>query len=39
MRHINAYQRGEAADLESGKSHLAHAVCSLMFVLELMEGK
>ena len=39
LRHINAYQRGEAADPESGESHLAHAVCSLMFVLELKEGK
>lgn len=35
LRHINAYQRGEAVDPESGESHLAHAVCSLMFMLEL----
>ena len=35
LRHINAHQRGEAADRESGESHLAHAVCSLMFMLEL----
>lgn len=35
LRHLNAYQRGEAVDQESGESHLAHAVCSLMFVLEL----
>lgn len=39
LRHINAYQRGEAVDLESGESHMAHAVCSLMFVLELKEGE
>lgn len=39
LRHINAYQRGEAADPESGESHLAHAVCSLMFILELQEGE
>lgn len=39
LRHINAYQRGELADPESGESHLAHAVCSLMFMLELQEGK
>ena len=39
LRHINAYQRGEAVDLESGESHLAHAVCSLMFMLELEEGE
>lgn len=35
LRHLNAYQRGEAVDPESGESHLAHAVCSLMFMLEL----
>ena len=39
LRHINAYQRGEAADPESGESHLAHAVCSLMFMLELRESE
>ena len=39
LRHINAYQRGESVDPESGESHLAHAVCSLMFILELQEGK
>lgn len=39
LRHINAYQRGEAADPESGESHLAHAVCSLMFMIELQEGE
>lgn len=38
LRHINAYQRGEAVDPESGESHLAHAVCSLMFMLEMQEG-
>ena len=39
LRHINAYQRGKLADPESGESHLAHAVCSLMFMLELQEGE
>ena len=39
LRHINAYQRGEVADPESGESHLAHAVCSMMFMLEMREGK
>lgn len=39
LRHINAYQRGELADPESGESHLTHAVCSLMFMLEMQEGK
>ena len=37
LRHINAYQRGELADPESGESHLAHAVCSLMFMLEMQK--
>ena len=39
LRHLNAYQRGEVADPESGESHLAHALCSLMFMLELQEGE
>lgn len=39
LRHINAYQRGETVDPESGESHLAHAVCSLMFMLETRESK
>ncbi len=29
-RHINAWLRGEEADVDTGKSHLAHAVCSLV---------
>lgn len=39
LRHINSYQRGELADPESGESHLAHAVCSLMFTIEMQESK
>lgn len=35
MRHINAYQRGETLDDESGLHHLAHAVASLMFITEV----
>lgn len=34
LRHVNAYRRGESLDEESGKSHLAHAGCCLMFLLE-----
>lgn len=34
QRHIAAYRRGETHDPESGRHHLAHAVASLMFVLE-----
>ena len=34
MRHLNAYRRGELVDEETGLSHLAHAVCCLMFIEE-----
>lgn len=34
LRHLNAFQRGEALDPDTGLSHLAHAVCSLLFILE-----
>jgi dATP/dGTP diphosphohydrolase, N-terminal len=34
-RHLNAWKRGEELDKESGLPHLALAICSLMFVLEL----
>lgn len=34
-RHIAAWQRGEVSDPHTGLHHLAHAVCSLMFILEL----
>lgn len=33
MRHITAYQLGEAADQESGLNHLAHAICCLLFMM------
>ncbi len=35
LRHITASMRGEKFDEQSKLSHLAHAVCSLMFALEL----
>ena len=35
MRHLWAHQRGEATDPESGLSHLAHAACNAMFLVEL----
>lgn len=35
LRHALAYAGGERLDPESGRSHLAHAAVSLMFVLEL----
>jgi hypothetical protein len=36
LRHILAHIDGEVFDSESGLPHLAHAICSLMFVLELL---
>lgn len=34
LRHILAYNDGEDKDSESGLSHLAHAACCLLFLLE-----
>lgn len=34
MRHITAFNAGENKDPESGLSHLAHAACCIMFLLE-----
>lgn len=34
-RHLKAWRSGELIDSESGERHLAHAVCSLMFLLQL----
>lgn len=31
IRHILAFRLGEKLDNESGKSHLAHALCCLLF--------
>lgn len=33
LRHLTSWQAGEKTDKESGKSHLAHAVCCLIFLL------
>jgi hypothetical protein len=33
-RHIWAWKKGEQLDPESGKHHLAHAMCCLMFLME-----
>lgn len=33
LRHLVAWHRGEIADPESGISHLAHAVCNLLFMI------
>ena len=34
MRHLHAFNDGENKDPESGLSHVAHAMCNLMFLLE-----
>ena len=34
LRHIFQHLDGEEFDEETGISHLAHAICSLLFVLE-----
>ena len=33
-RHVWAWKSGEQNDPESGKNHLAHAICCLMFLYE-----
>lgn len=35
LRHLTAHAGGEDKDPESGMSHLAHAACNAMFILEL----
>lgn len=34
QRHLWAWKEGEQMDPESGKHHLAHALCNLMFLYE-----
>jgi hypothetical protein len=34
MRHMISWKEGDTLDDETGKNHLAHAVCCLMFLLE-----
>ena len=33
MRHIESWWRGEKVDLDSGKPHLAHACCCILFLM------
>lgn len=33
IRHLVSYQSGEDIDPESGKAHLGHAMCNLMFLV------
>lgn len=37
LRHLVAWWLGEQRDPESGRHHLAHAVCCAMFLMELEE--
>lgn len=37
LRHLAAWRKGQRLDPESGLPHLAHAVCCLLFLLELSE--
>lgn len=39
LRHLNAHRRGELVDDESGESHLAHAACCILFMLDMQERK
>jgi hypothetical protein len=32
MRHITAWQQGQKTDMETGESHLSHAMCCLLFL-------
>lgn len=34
QRHLWAYKQGEIYDKESGKHHVLHAICNLMFLYE-----
>lgn len=33
IRHVTSWQDGERTDPETGESHLAHAICCLLFML------
>lgn len=37
LRHLNAYQRGENLDTETGLPHLDHALCNLSFLIALRD--
>jgi len=38
QRHLSAWRRGETLDPESGFPHLAHAACSILFLLGFESG-
>lgn len=37
LRHVFTHMAGEKVDAESGESHLTHAACCLLFLVELGE--
>lgn len=39
LRHLSAYLSGEKLDVESGLPHLAHAITSLLFVLDIEQAE
>lgn len=39
LRHVFNWWGGERCDPETGLPHLAHAVCCLLFILELESGE
>jgi hypothetical protein len=39
MRHLISYVSGEKTDPETGKSHLAHLICSALFVMWHEKGR
>lgn len=39
LRHIFAFLRGEDKDPETGLSHIAHAICGLLFLLTFILTK
>ncbi len=39
LRHLFAWWGGETCDPETGKSHLAHCACNILFLLEYEETK
>ena len=39
MRHMSKHMQGIELDKESGQSHLSHAICNMLFVMELKRLK
>ena len=38
MRHMMKWYRGEDNDEETGRNHLAHAMCSLLFLIHYLDA-